>query len=515
MSTTTPTTTSANKIAKNTLFLYLRTLATIAIKIFTIKYLWLALGLIDYGVFSLVAGFVFMFTFISGSMTGSIQRYMSMALGKGDPEYTRRVFSTSVRVQLILILCLLILGETAGLWTVNYFLEIPPGKELAANVVYQGTLFGMLLTMITVPYNACLIAHEHMHIFGYYGILEVVLQFGAVLLISILPDYRLIAYSILLVLIGIVMRIIYSVYCHRHFAETRYEKSRDKDLRKGMLNFQKWTFVGMIGFAARDGGIGVVLNRFFDMAILAAKGIASNIYNVINGFASNFTLALNPQITKRYAVGDIDGMVKLVMSGCKYSFILMSFVAVPLIVAAKLVLTVWLDEITSFTVGFVQLMVALAWLESVVNPITTAIQATGKIKGFQIAICCIMLSILPIGWVWLKFTHNPYLIFVTMLLCSAIGIATRVWILHNFVSFRITAFIKKVYLRTLPCMAVAGLVSMLIFPAFPFNLLGLIAFCISSILIMMPLIYFISLDRSEKTFVNDKFKGIANRFCKK
>ena len=135
MSTTTPTTTSANKIAKNTLFLYLRTLATIAIKIFTIKYLWLALGLIDYGVFSLVAGFVFMFTFISGSMTGSIQRYMSMALGKGDPEYTRRVFSTSVRVQLILILCLLILGETAGLWTVNYFLEIPPGKELAANVV--------------------------------------------------------------------------------------------------------------------------------------------------------------------------------------------------------------------------------------------------------------------------------------------------------------------------------------------------------------------------------------------
>ncbi|MDE6648825.1 MAG: lipopolysaccharide biosynthesis protein [Muribaculaceae bacterium] len=502
---------NSTRIARNTLFLYIRMLLSIIINLVTVRILWLALGVEDYGVFTLVGGFVTLFSFISSSMTGAIQRYMSYGMGKDDKEYIQKIFSISLRVQILLMVIVLLLGETIGLWAVNHWLKIPIGKEFATNCVYQSCLFSFLITIISVPYNASIVAHEHMHIYGYYGILEVILKLGIVLLISILPSYRLVAYSILLVLISLLMRILYQVYCYRHFPETHYKKYSDPSLIKGMLNFQKWTFVGLLGFSARDSGITIVLNRFFSMDVIAAKGISGQVGNVITGFASNFTMALNPQIIKLYASNNIEAMIKLTFNGCKYAFILMSLPTIPLIIASSPVLSLWLKDPATYTSGFMKLTLLLGLMESVVSPITTAIQATGKIKWFQILISILMLSIIPVSWIMMEFIKNPYIIFYVMLVVSGGAIILRLIIMHNLIKFSYKYCFKTIYLRTLPAMALSFAIINLIYTLFPSNLLGLIGFIISSCTILLIINYIISLNTSEKRFVINKIHILTNK----
>ena len=505
---------NGTRIARNTLFLYIRMLLSIIINIITVRVLWSALGVEDYGVFTLVGGFVTLFSFISSSMTGAIQRYMSYAIGKDDKEYTQKIFSISLRVQVILMVIVLLLGETIGLWAVNNWLKIPIGKEFATNCVYQSCLFSFIITIISVPYNAAIVAHEHMHIYGYYGVLEVVLKLGIVLLISILPDHRLVVYSILLVLISLLMRILYQVYCYRNFPETHYQKHSDRSLVKGMLNFQKWTFVGLLGFSARDSGIAIVLNRFFSMDVIAAKGLSGQVGNVIAGFSSNFTMAINPQIIKFYASNNIEAMIRLTFNGCKYAFILMSFPTIPLIVASTPILSLWLKDPATYTSGFMKLTLLLGLMESVVSPITTAIQATGKIKWFQIFISILMLSIIPISWILMEYIKNPYIIFYVMLFISASAIITRLIIMHNLIRFSYWDCFKTIYLRTLPALALSFTVINIIYTIFSSDILGLVGFLISSCTILMIFNYTIALNTSEKRFVINKIQKFSEKFIR-
>ena len=499
-------------IAKNTMFLYIRSLVSILINLYTMKVLWLALGIEDYGVYTLVGGIVTLFSFISNSMTGAIQRYMSYAIGKGDQDYLERVFSVSIRVQIILIAIVLIIGETIGLWAVNFLLKIPEDKMIASNFVYQSCLISFLLTIISVPYNAAIASHEHMHIYGYYGIVEVFLRLFIVLVIKSLPSNRLIAYSILLVLLSIFMRWLYMHYCKKHFPETKVTKKKSSELIKEMFNFQKWTFVGLVGFSARDGGMGIVLNHFFSMSIIASKGITGQIGNVISGFASNFTMAVNPQIIKRYANNNYDGMINLAFSGCKYALLLMSFVSLPLMASADLVLNLWLKDPTVYTIGFLQYVLLIGMIESVIGPITTSIQATGNIKWFQILISVLMLSIIPISWGWIELYRNPYIVYYVMLLTSVMGIVLRLMILHRLIKFSYKKFLSIVYLRTLPAIASGYLVCRLLYQLFSFDFIGLVEFVISAVVALGALYYAIALTKNEKLFVKEK---IMNFICTK
>lgn len=481
-------------------------LVSIVVNLYTVRLLWLALGIDNYGIYNVVGGIVMLFSFINSSMVGSSQRYMAYAIGREDEELLKKTFSIATKVHAILAVIIVILAETIGLWFLNYKMQIPTGRLYAANWVYQCSIFAFILNVISVPYNASIVAHEHMKIYGYFGIIEVILKLIIVLIILVIPFDRLISYSILVALVSLIMRIAYGLYCQHNFKECIYQNYKDKGLLSNMLGFAKWTFIGVMGITIRNQGLNLVINLFFNVAVNAAKGISNQIVNVISGFSSNFTMALNPQIIKRYSNGEIHSMMNLVSKGCKYSLILMSFIVIPLIIVAEPALKIWLDGVAPYTVGFLQLGLIIALIESVVSPITTAIQATGDIRKFQIIISIIMILNLPISCLLLYAYHSPYVVMYVMLATGVVAILIRLYLLHALIEFSYRGFLSTVYLRTIPSIGLSFLICWIISPVYSDNIIGIILFCLTSLIVVSLINYYVGLNRTEQITISSKMR---------
>lgn len=494
------------RIAKNTMFLYLRMIVSIAVNLYKIRLLWKVLGIDNYGIYNVVGGIVLMFAFLNNAMIASSQRFISFALGKGDKVGLQKTFSISVVVHVFLAIGILILAESIGLWFLNVRMNIPEARMYAANWVYQCSIAAFMINIVSVPYNACIVAHEHMKIYGYFGIIEVLLKLGAVLLVVVLPGDRLVVYAILILCVSGVMRLMYSLYCRYHFEECRFRKFKDKKLIRDMFSFAGWSFFGNMGFSVRDQGVNILLNMFFNVAVNAAKGISTQVCGVINGFASNFTMAINPQITKKYASGDIEGMVQLLYNGCRLSFILMSIVVVPLVVCTPTILALWLDEITPLIIGFMQLGLIMSLIDCVVSPITTSLQATGKIKKFQIVISIIMIANIPLSWLWLKLGGNPYCVMFVGIIMAIIALVARLILLHEVVNFSYSLFLRRVYLRSIPCLVVATGFAYMYYQIVTHDIIGLIIYGLCSLLTFLILIYLIGLTKVERSYISDIVK---------
>lgn len=483
-----------------------------AVSLYTVRVIWQVLGVDDYGIYNVVGGIVLMFAFLNTAMVVSSQRFISFELGRGDNKKLNRVFCISVTVHVMLAGVILLLAETIGLWFLNYELNIPPGRMVAANWVYQCSVIAFCVTIISVPYNACIVAHEHMKAYGYFGILEVVMKLLIVFLLMLAPFDKLITYAVLVLSVSLIMRLIFTIYCKRHFEECTYKYVKDKGLMSDMFAFAGWSLIGNLGFALRDQGLNILINLFFNVAVNAAKGIASQIGGVISGFAQNFQMALNPQITKRYAAGETESMIRLVFSGCKYSVFLMMCMAIPLTVAAKPVLMLWLGDLAPYTVGFVQLTLLLAVIESIVSPITTALQATGKIKRFQILISIVMISNLPLAWVWLHYAAYPYAVMFVSGATALFAVGMRLWLLHGLVSFSYRAYFVEVVGPIATIFLLASILSIGIYGFFSRSIFGLCAYGMSSVALTGITIYFIGLKPNEKQIVGNAVKKTLARF---
>lgn len=490
---------SSNKrIAKNTLILYVRWVFVIAINLYTVRLLWKVLGIENYGIYNVVGGIVLMFAFLNNAMISSSQRFITFALGKSDIERLQKTFSISVSVHIFLAILVLLLGETIGLWFLNFKLNIPSNRIYAANWVYQSSVLVFIINMISVPYNACIVAHERMKIFGYFGILDVLLKLLIVIILSYLPFDKLVSYSLLFLMEAICMRSLYTFYCRRNFVECHYKRHKDNKLIKEMFSFAGWSFVGNMGISIRDQGLNILINIFFNVTVNAAKGIANQVGAAINTFASSFTMALNPQITKRYASGDFSGMINLVFRGCKYTFLLMSIIIIPLIFCIPDVLKLWLTDVAQYTVGFVQLILILALVECVTSPIVTALQASGKIKKFQIIIACLMLFNIPLSWIGLKLITSPYVIMYVSICVSTCALITRLMLLHEIVKYDYYKFFSCVYERTIPISLLSCFVCYHLYAGCSNSFWGLVAYEVISIGIMIILGITIGLTKREK-----------------
>lgn len=493
--------TSNSQIAKNTLFLYVRMFLTILANLYAVRVIWQVLGIDDYGVYNVVGGIVAMFAFLNNAMIASSQRFISFELGTGNADRLKKVFSISVTVHIMLAVLILLLAETVGLWFLNAKLNIPVGRMVAANWVYQCSIIAFMVNVVSVPYNACIVAHEHMKTFGYFGILEVMLKLAIVFMLMFIPGDKLITYALLVLGVSVFMRIVYGIYCKRNFAECRYRYTSEHHLMRDMFSFAGWSFIGNLGFSVRDQGLNIILNMFFNVAVNAAKGVATQIGGVLSGFAGNFQMALNPQITKRYASGDLSSMMQLVLSGCKYSALLMVFIVVPLFFAAEEVLQLWLGSVAPYTVGFLRLVLVMALIDSMVSPVTTALQATGRIKWFQIIISIIMLSNLPVAWLWLKFDHNPYVVIFVSIITSMIALGARLVLLRREIKFSYRGFAVEIFGRVMPSVVVSVAAGWGIYSVIPGSLGGLIIFILLSVMVVALASFTFGLGRNERRLV--------------
>lgn len=459
---------SSNKrIAKNTLILYLRMIFILCVGLYTSRIVLNTLGVEDYGIYNVVGGFVAFFSFLNGAMATATQRFITYELAQGNVERQITTFSTSVIIHFTIALLIVIAAETVGLWFVCTKLVIPEERFLAAIWVYQFSILTMFVSIISIPYNATIIAHEKMSAFAYISILDTVLKFVIVLLLTIVTFDKLVFYAALLFCISLLDRLIYGIYCKRHFAETRIKLIFDKKLFREMTNIAGWSLFGNIAGVFYTQGLNILLNMFFGPVVNAARAIAVTIQGVVTGFVSNFQMALNPQITKSYAVGDLPRMHSLIFSSSKYSFFLLLLIALPIMIETQAILTLWLKTVPDHTIWFTRLMLCILLIDALSNPLMISSQAVGQVKIYQSVVGGLMLLILPIAYIALKLGGNPEMVFMVHLIIAVVALIARVIIVGRMVSFSFASYAHKVLIPVSLVFVLAALVSTILFCVAP------------------------------------------------
>lgn len=506
--------TSANnkRIAKNTLLLYVRTLFIMAITLYTSRVILNALGVEDYGIYNVVGGVVAMFSLISGSLSNAISRFITFELGRGDIKKLGVIFSTSVNIQLGLSLLIMILGAVIGGWFLNTHINIPEGRLTAANWVLYCSLLMFCINLISIPYNACIIAHEHMAAFAYVSILEASLKLLICYLIVISPFDKLISYAILLVIIALIIRFVYGIYCNKHFGECHYRFIYDRTLLGQMGSFAGWQFLANGCWMLNTQGVNILINMFFGVALNAARGIAIQVDGAIQQFVNNFMTAVNPQITKDYAAGRIKEMFTLVCRGAKFSFFLLMLFAIPVMLETEYILTLWLKNVPDYTVVFLRLTIIGSMLNMLGGTGLTACFATGKIKTYSIWITSIGILVFPFTWIAFECglpVESTYIIFIIIYIGVNI---VRLYIMKYIMHFPPILFVNKVVLPMLTVTPIA-----LIFPFLVINLMipsfwRLCITVITSLISSSITIYFIGLTKNERNAVIKKVNEIRNKF---
>lgn len=500
------------RIAKNTLALYARMLLVIAVGLYTSRAVLQTLGENDYGVYNVVGGIVTMIGFLNSALTAASQRFISYELGTGRMEKLKKVFSTAVSIHLVLALIVLVLAETVGLWFINTHLNIAADRMQAANWVYHCSVLTLMVSIVSVPYNSCIVAHEHMRAFAIIGILEVVLKLLIVYLLLVIHHDKLIAYALLVLCVSLIIRLVYGIYCKRHFGECTYRLTLDCELFKKMFAFAGWSVVGNFGFSFKDQGSNIILNIFFGTAVNAARGIAMQVNGVICYFSSNFTMALAPQITKQYAAGNVSESIKLVFDGSRLSFYLMSMIAAPVLINTDYLLTLWLGSVPQYTSEFLSLCLLAGMVNAMVPPVTTALQATGKIALFQIVICIVVLCELPLAYILLRAVGKPYVAMLPTVAIAVVALFVRVYLLKRQVpicslrNFAFSVFGKNVLLITL-AIAVSAYMRTLMAQDF-------ISFVMSSVnacVIVCVFIYTFGLTKYERSVIQQKLMSYVRK----
>lgn len=501
------------RIAKNTLMLYLRTIFVMVISLYTSRIVLQALGIDNYGIYNVVGGVVGMFSVISGALSNSISRFITFELGKGDKEKLTKIFSTSINIQLAISLLVILLGETLGSWFLNYKMNIPAARLYAANWVLQCSLLAFVINLISVPYNAAIIAHEKMSAFAYVSILEVSLKLIIVYMLYMSPWDKLITYSVLLVCVSTIIRFTYSIYCNKHFEETRYKVVHDKALVKDMTGFAGWSFFTNAFYIFNTQGVNILINLFFGVGLNAARGVAAQVEQAVMKFVNDFTTAVNPQITKNYAQGNIDEMFKLVCRGAKFSTLLLYFIALPIIMEADYIMQLWLKNPPENSVAFVQLTFFATIFNQLGNTGYTACMATGKIKKYVLIISTIGCLSFPLTYIAFKLGSPAVSTYIIFSIVYATIDVVRLFLMKQMLGFPPILFVKNVVLKCLVVIIPSFSISFVIklcFSDTPIQL-QLVIVMLSCILSSLILTYLFGLDKSERLLVYDQIKRMINR----
>lgn len=499
------------RIAKNTIILYFRMLFLMLIGLYTSRVILKTLGVADYGTYNLVGGVISMFSILTSSLSTAISRFITFELGKGQSERLNKVFSTSVNVQLILGLVVVIFSETIGVWFLNTHLQIPQERMVAANWVLQCAIASFVLGLLMVPYNASLIAHENMNIFAYISILEAVLKLVIVFALYISPYDKLITYAILLFAVSCLIRWIYATYCKRHYEECSYHYVYDKPLLKEMTGFAGWNLLGDGSWILNNYGVNILLNLFFGpvtgIVLNAARGIATQVDNIVQNFVRNFMTALNPQITKSYAAGDLEYMHKLVFAGAKYSFFLMMFFAIPICLETELILKLWLDVVPDYAVVFVQLTLLSSMCVILGNTLITAVFATGKIRNYELVMGLMALSNFPIVWIAFKMGASPVAAYIVYFCVYFAMIFVRLYMVKDLINMSAMLYIKEVFVKIVAVATCALLIPLYFYLSQDDSIYRFLRIMFSSVITSLLCIYTLGMNKGERFIIINVLKN--------
>ena len=401
--------------------LYVRMFFTMLVALYTSRIILQRLGVLDYGIYNLVSTVVMIFLFLNNMLSEATQRFIIYEIGGGNKEKVNKYFINSVNLHLIISIIILLLCETVGIWLFYNKLDIPLDRRDAAMWAYQISILTSIIGILSVPYNAIIISYERMTAFAYISIIEVLLKLLIAYLISVVRYDHLIVYATLLCFVQIIIRFVYYFYCVKSFEAARYKLSYDKLALKEMISFSSWYVLGYIGLVMNNQGIKVLLNIFFGPIINAAIGVAEQVQNVLTSLRSNFQIAINPQITKSYARHDYENMQSLIFASTKYSFYIFWIFAFPIFFQVSNILKFWLGNVPMYAADFVNLLLIVALMNTLSNPLVVSIGAIGRLKKITLIQSFFSILVMPISYVLLKngFTFvYPLYVYIIILIIN-------------------------------------------------------------------------------------------------
>ncbi len=492
------------RIAKNTLMLYIRMGLIMLMTLYLSRVILNILGVEDYGIYNVIAGFVLMFSFLTSTISSGTSRFFAYEIGVGNEEKLSRYFKLSLLSFGILSVIILVLAETVGLWFIKNLLVIPPGRVSAAILVYHFSILGFIVSMFSIPYKSLIIAYEKMDFYAYMGIVEVALNLLIVFVLTKLPVDKLELYAILLFALNGLTTFCYYLYCRLNYSTSRYSFFWEKSMFKEFFSYSFWIIIGSLSVLLRGQGVNILLNLFFGPTINAARGIAYQVQSAINQFVSNFYMACRPQITKLYAAGEKEQMMQLIFSSSRICYLLTLIFTLPIYLETPTILKLWLNTVPAYTVVFTRLILISIIIDTISYPFQAAVSATGKVKWYQLITGGIIVSALPLSYITLKQGYSPETVFYITIITVFTAQISRLFFMKFLLNMSIMSFMRNVVSRMVFTSFISAILPTMIYYNMQPGICRLSCIVFASLISVVTLSFIIGMPPNERNAIITK-----------
>ena len=490
------------RIAKNTLFLYARMFFVLIVSLYTSRIVLRALGVEDYGINNVVAGFVSLFTFLNASLSSSMQRFYNVETVTNGTEGFKKVYITGLIIHVLFAGLVFLLLETVGLWYVNQMMVIPAERMAAANVLYQTSIVALLFVILQIPYAGAVMASERLDFYALVSVIDTTLKLGMVFSLQFVSYDKLVLFGVLSLVVNIVDFFLFYGYCRLKFAGMRFKFQYDATLFRSIMGLSGWNILGTFSFMLKWQGVSMLLNLFFGPLVNAARGIASQVNNAVSGFSPNVTIAFRPQIMNSYAVADYLRVKKLMFIESKICFMLIATLITPLVLDIDYILSLWLGGVVPEKANLFTVLVLLDLLVCTLNtPCTQIALAAGELKRYQIASMFVTVSVFPVSFILLKCGFEASSVFIATIIVSLLNQLVCLVVVNKIFPYGLSDYIKNVLL---PCFLFALFIPifpLLIYSIMEMSFLRLLLIVACDLLVGMTLCYFLGLDAQQRKSV--------------
>lgn len=490
------------KIAKNTAFLYVRMFFVLVVSLYTSRVVLNTLGVSDYGVYNVVAGFVSMFGFLNATLSASMSRFFNFEGGQRGEEGVSDVYTAGFFIQIFLSVIILIILETFGLWYINNVMVVPIDRIYAANVLFQYSIFSMILVVMEIPYTSAIMSYERMDFYALVSIIDVILKLLIVLFLPYFSFDKLIIYATLTLIITVTDFLLYFIYAKRQFSAIKLNKSINKSLFKSFLSFSGWNLVGTFAFMLKGQGLNMILNAFFGTIVNAARGVAYQVNSAVFAFSGNISTAFRPQIVDAYSKQENSRVANLFYTQSKVCYSLILVLVVPIIIEIDYVLHLWLGNAVPENANIFTSLVLIDMLICTLNtPVTQVTFSTGNIKAYQICSSAVNLLLLPICYLFLKLGYNANSVFVITIVFSIINQIVCLLCMRKVFAYGVSDYLCSVVFPLSVVTVILPILPYIIYHNLEQSFIRLVFVCVSDVVVAAAILPFATLTKDERNAV--------------
>ena len=495
---------SNKRIAKNSIFLSIRMVIVLIISLYTTRVVLQVLGVVDYGVYNVVCGFVTMFAFLNTSMSNGIQRFFNYEYGKNGEEGANKVYCTSIYIQALLALIVVVVVEAFGLWYLHNKMVIPEDRMVAAEWIFQLAVISFVFGIMQAPFAAAVTAHEKFNFYAVVSVLDALLKLVLVYFIQFIPSDKLVVYGLLTTSVALLNFALYVIYSKRNFREIHLKRGLNKELFKSMLGFSGWNLFGSFSNMMRDQGINLILNFFYGPIVNAARGVAMQVNSGITGLVTSIVTPVRPQVVQSYARGNMERVLNLTYTISKFSLYFMLLLSLPLCMELDFVLKVWLG--TNIPLHSQSFIVIILLTSAVLIPMSaqaTLVHATGNMRSYQVVGSIVKILSVPIAFVLMKFGYAPEWALLMVLLFDVIGLIVGMFIIKGLMPFSIVEYSKKVVMPVIPILIVGLGTTYFIHSVISNDIARFFVVTITSTLVISIAIITVGMSKAERSLIKD------------